>query len=89
VYLGNSGITDKDVLTQIFEATGGLPVLVELLAATKPQVGVPLPDISRDAVERFLQWTPDEQRRLAALLAAVPRQFNQDILGAVLVSSAP
>jgi hypothetical protein len=65
-----------------------LPVLVELLAATNPQPGVPLPDISKDAVARFLQWTQQEEHRRVALLAAVPRQFNRDILGAALGNDA-
>jgi hypothetical protein len=88
LYLSNQGIADEQLITQIHADTGGLPVLVELLAATKPQPGVPLPDISKDAVERFLQWTPQEERRRVALLAAVPRQFNRDILSAALGTDA-
>jgi tetratricopeptide (TPR) repeat protein len=81
-YLSNEGITDESLATQIHHDTGGLPVLVELLAATKPLPGQPLADISKDAVKRFLQWVPDQDRRHAALLAAVPRQFNRDVLSA-------
>ncbi|MFZ1599716.1 MAG: tetratricopeptide repeat protein, partial [Anaerolineae bacterium] len=88
LYLGNQHITDEQLVAQIHADTGGLPVLVELLAATRPQPGAPLADISKDAVERFLQWTPQEERRQAALLAAVPRQFNRDILSAALGSDA-
>ena len=83
-YLANQEITDEPLIHQIHEDTGGLPVLVELLAATRPQPSAPLPDVSKDAVERFLQWIPQEERRQAALLAAVPRLFNRDILSAVL-----
>ena len=88
LYLTNQGIADVDLSNQIYEDTGGLPVLVELLAATNPQPGIDLPDITKDAVERFLQWTPQEDRRSAALLAAVPRQFNRDVLGAILDDEA-
>src|SRR5262245_48327461 len=88
LYLVNQGITDEKLVHQIHEDTGGLPVLVELLAATKPQPGAPLPDVSKDAVERFLQWIPQEDRRQAALLAAVPRQFNRDILSKALGADA-
>ncbi|MGH9759807.1 MAG: hypothetical protein ACREAC_03080, partial [Blastocatellia bacterium] len=80
LYLTNQDITDDQLITQIHKDTEGLPVLIELLAATKPRLGVPLPDFSRDAVERFLQWTSQEDRRRVCLLAAVPRQFNLDIL---------
>jgi len=84
IYLSNQGIVDETLVKQIYEDTGGLPVLVELLASTNPQPGSPLPDISKDAVERFLQWTPDESKRRAALAAATPRQFNQEILQVLL-----
>ena len=88
LFLSNQGITDEQLVAQIHADTAGLPVLVELLAATKPQPGIPLPDISRDAVERFLQWTPQEEQRQVALLAAVPRQFNNDILTAAIGKDA-
>ena len=88
LYLNNQEITNDNLVVQVYEDTGGLPVLVELLAATKPQSGMPLPDISKDAIERFLQWTPDEDKRRIAILAAVPRQFNLDILSVVLGKDA-
>jgi tetratricopeptide (TPR) repeat protein len=87
-YLINRDITDGTLIEQIHKDTAGLPVLVELLAGTYPQPGLPLPDISRDAVERFLYWTRDEKLRHVALLAAVPRQFNQDILSTALDEDA-
>ena len=88
LYLSNRGITDEALIKQIHEDTGGLPVLVELLAGTNPKQGLPLPDISKDAVKRFLQWIPDEEQRRVALLAAVPRQFNLDILSECLGGNA-
>ncbi|MGH9753614.1 MAG: tetratricopeptide repeat protein [Blastocatellia bacterium] len=87
-YLANKEITDDRLVAQIHEGAGGLPVLVELLASTKPQPGAPLADVSKEAVERFLLWVEQEDRRQAALLAAVPRQFNRDALSAALGSAA-
>src|SRR3989304_3961532 len=87
-YLRHQQITNKKLILRIFEDTGGLPVLVELLAGAKPKPGTPLPDISKDAVKRFLQWIPEEERRWIVLLAAIPRQFNLDILSAALGSNA-
>jgi tetratricopeptide (TPR) repeat protein len=84
-YLVNRGITDEALIERIHHDTAGLPVLVELLAATNPRSGVALPDISKDAVDRFLQWTSPDKRKIA-LLAAVPRGLNQDILSALLAS---
>jgi energy-coupling factor transporter ATP-binding protein EcfA2 len=88
LYLSNHNITDDNLINQIYEDTNGLPVLVELLAAAKPTPGIPLPDVSKDAVERFLQWTPQEERRQAVLFAAIPRQFNKDIISAILEEDA-
>jgi tetratricopeptide (TPR) repeat protein len=88
IYLGNHRITDDKLVTQIYEDTGGLPVLVALLAATKPEPGRPLPDVSTDAVKRFLQWVPQEDHHRIALLAAVPRYFNLDTLSVGLGSDA-
>jgi len=87
-YLSNRGITDEQLTSQIYADTGGLPVLVELLAGTNPQPGLPLADISKDAVKRFLQWIPEPERRQVALLAAAPRQFNRDILSVALGKDA-
>jgi tetratricopeptide (TPR) repeat protein len=87
-YLSRQDITNLELVKQIHSDTGGLPVLVELLASRKPQQGQPLPDISGDAVARFLSWIPDEAQRHAVLLAAVPRQFNQDVLSAAWGSDA-
>ncbi len=86
-YLINRSITDEALIEQIHNDTGGLPVLVELLAATNPQPGQPLRDITSDAVERFLQWTPNEMHSVP-LLAAIPRQFNKDVLIVLLGDDA-
>lgn len=83
-YLRNRGITNDRLVAQIHEDTGGLPVLIELLASTSPKADMPLPDVSKDAVERFLQWVSNEEHRNVALLAAIPRQFNRDLLSAAL-----
>ena len=88
LYLGNQGIKDERLVAEIHADTGGLPVSIELLASTRPQPGVRLPDISKDAVERFLQWTPQEELRQAALLQPRRRQFNPDLLSVALGSDA-
>ena len=84
IYLSNRGIIEESLVDKIFKDTGGLPVLIELLAGTDPNPNAPLPDISKDAVKRFLQWVPEKEKQHVALLAAIPRSFNQDIINAVL-----
>ena len=79
-YLILRGINDEQLIHQIHETTSGLPVLVELLAGTNPSPGSPLPDISKDAVNRFLQWIPEEEKRQLAIKASIPQNFNFKIL---------
>jgi tetratricopeptide (TPR) repeat protein len=86
-YLINRNIIDEKLIEQIHKDTGGLPVLIELLAATNPKPGQPLPDISKNAVDRFLYWTPKEMRKMA-MLSAIPRQFNKEIFTALLGDEA-
>lgn len=88
IYLSNQGLTDETLVKQIYDDTGGLPVLVELLAAANPQIGQSLPDYTQRAVERFLQWAPDADKRRVALLASIPRQFNLEILSVLLGENA-
>lgn len=83
-YLTQRDISDKDLVDVIHRDTAGLPVLVELVASRNPQPGQPLPDVSKDAVRRFLSWIDDPKRRSACLYAAVPRWFDAEVLGLAL-----
>ncbi|MEU5158764.1 tetratricopeptide repeat protein [Streptomyces sp. NPDC020875] len=72
-------VVDEDVVRDVLRLSGGLPVLVSMLAenAGRPD-GVP--DPSATAVERFLRGETDPDRRAAALRGALPRRLNEDIL---------
>ena len=83
-FLANKGISDERLANQIHADTCGLPVLVDLLAAASPSPGAPLPDVSQDAVERFLMWISQPERRTTSLLAAVPPSFTRSILAAAI-----
>jgi tetratricopeptide (TPR) repeat protein len=68
---------------EILEVSGSLPVLMSWLAALEGQE----PDSSaptHDIVERFLRWVTEPIWRQVALVAAIPRTFNVDILKLLL-----
>ncbi|HEY3747757.1 MAG TPA: tetratricopeptide repeat protein, partial [Pseudonocardiaceae bacterium] len=72
-------ITDPAIIDVILGLTGRLPVLVAMLAETRPGSVDEINDPSDNAVERFLKWEKDEQRRTAALRGALPRRLDSEI----------
>lgn len=85
--LSLKGVTAERVVKTILAVSGRLPLLVALLAEGRPHDPDDVGDPSGTAVERFLRWEHDPQRRDAALMSALPRQIDADILG-VLTESA-
>jgi len=82
-FLDTYNITDPKRRTEIIHWSGRLPVLMSWLASTHgsdPNPAVPTHDI----VERFLRWVSEPAWRSLALLAAIPRTFNVDILKVLL-----
>ncbi|HEX8475678.1 MAG TPA: tetratricopeptide repeat protein [Pyrinomonadaceae bacterium] len=82
-YLSRFGVSDEPQVTQLIELSNRLPVLLALLASASG--GDAPTHVYGSAVERFLQGTNPEQRD-AALVASVPRFFNEDILKVILAS---
>jgi tetratricopeptide (TPR) repeat protein len=80
------GVSDERVIEVILGLSGHLPLLVALLAATRPESEEQIGDPTGDAVERFLKWEDDPKRREAAIAAALPRILNQDVLSALIGS---
>ena len=83
-YLARKGINDVQVREVIENLSGNLPLLVAMLAAGTPNSVEALGDPCDTAVERFLKWIEDPQKRKVALNAALLRHLNRDKL-AVLV----
>ncbi|MEU3709937.1 ATP-binding protein [Streptomyces catenulae] len=77
--LAAKGVTDERVVEVILTLSGGLPVLVSMLAETRPTDPAEVGDPSGTAVERFLKWETDPARRAAALACALPLELDQDI----------
>lgn len=78
------GVTDPRVVEVMLTLSGRLPVLLAMLAQARPDNPGAVGDPSGSAVERFLRWEHDDTRRQAALLGALPRTINADILAAAV-----
>ncbi|WP_107451205.1 ATP-binding protein [Streptomyces sp. RTd22] len=86
--LSARGVVDEQVVEVVLRLTGGLPVLVSMLAEAQPATADAVGDPSGTAVERFLKWVSDEGHRSAALAAALPRQLDEDIYRAAVEDEA-
>ena len=88
LYLASCAITQELIVQEIWRlSSGGLPVLIAMMAQGAPREIDQIVDPCEDAVERFLKWEKDEKKRKIAQNAALPRVLNQDVL-AVLTSEA-
>lgn len=74
------GVTDEGVVELVVRHSGGLPLLVEMLAEHRPAGTAAVGNPSSDAVNLFLKWERDPARRELALAAACPRVVNEDVL---------
>ncbi|MGA5205149.1 tetratricopeptide repeat protein [Streptomyces variegatus] len=81
--LATKGVTAEPVVEEVLRLTGGLPVLVSTLAESRPTDPDDVGDPSATAVDRFLKWEEDPDRRAAALACALPRWLNGDVFRAV------
>ncbi|CDR07579.1 tetratricopeptide repeat protein [Streptomyces iranensis] len=78
------GVDDEQVIEVVLRLTGGLPVLVSMLAEARPTTPEAVGDPSGTAVERFLKWVSDETHRSVALAAALPRRLDEDVFAAAV-----
>ncbi|MEV0317107.1 tetratricopeptide repeat protein [Streptomyces sp. NPDC050658] len=82
--LANKGVEAEPVVEEVLRLTGGLPVLVSMLAEGRPADLDDVTDPSATAVERFLKWEADPVRRAAALACALPRRLDGDVFRAAV-----
>ncbi|MDZ8054124.1 MAG: hypothetical protein RMX68_019480 [Aulosira sp. ZfuVER01] len=88
-YLTNRGITNEAVIQEIWRlSSGGLPLLIGMMAQATPNSINVVVDPCEEAVERFLKWESDGTKRQLALDAALPRMLNRDILALLVDESA-
>jgi tetratricopeptide (TPR) repeat protein len=79
-FLASKGIADESIIEVILKVSGRLPMWLATLADARPNDAEAVGDPAGDAVGRFLKWEEDPARRAIAMVAALPRTFNQDVL---------
>ena len=79
-FLHHKGIKTTSAINDILKLSERLPLLVAMLANERPANTKQLDDPSDTAIERFLKWIIDPAKRQLALLAALPRFLNRDIV---------
>ena len=79
-FLAAKGIADERIVEVILKLSGCLPMWLATLADARPSDPTEIGDPAGDAVERFLQWENEHERRSMALAGALPRMLNQDVL---------
>ncbi|MFI7273109.1 tetratricopeptide repeat protein [Streptomyces sp. NPDC049879] len=82
------GVTDPDVTEVILRLSGRLPVLVDMLAHPRPASPGEVIDPAETAVERFLKWENDPDRRAATLACALPLHLDEDVYRALAPRTA-
>ena len=86
-FLMEKGIQSEAVINQIWTlSSGGLPLLIAMMAQNAPTSIEAIVDPCENAVVRFLKWETDTKKRTIAQNAALPRVLNRDVL-AVLTSN--
>ncbi|MGW5721044.1 tetratricopeptide repeat protein [Amycolatopsis sp. NPDC003865] len=88
-FLAARGITADEVAEVVLALSGRLPVLLALLAESRPDSAASVADPGDNAVERFLKWEKDEKRKQAALRGALPRQLDRDVFALVADAATP
>lgn len=82
--LATRGVVAEPVVDEVLRLTGGLPVLVSMLAETRPAGPDEVGDPSATAVDLFLERVRDPVRRDVALVCALPRRLDADVFRALV-----
>ena len=83
-FLGQKGILSEAVISEIWRlSSGGLPLLISMMAASAPKQVDAVVDPCVDAVDRFLKWETDGTKRSMAIDSACARVLDEDVAGAI------
>jgi tetratricopeptide (TPR) repeat protein len=77
-FLAARGIHEDHVVELILKLSGRIPLWLATLASQSPKGVESVNDPTESAIERFLKWVNDDQRRKAALVCALPRRLDVD-----------
>ncbi|WP_345113931.1 tetratricopeptide repeat protein [Streptomyces drozdowiczii] len=83
--LASRGVNEPGVVEAVLQLSMGLPLLVELLALARPHTAEDVDaegNLADVAVERFVQWITDPEKREAVRACALPLQLNKDVFAA-------
>ncbi|WP_326658669.1 tetratricopeptide repeat protein [Streptomyces canus] len=89
--LAARGVSEPSVVEAVLQLSMGLPLLVELLALTRPGAAEDVDaggDVVDAAVERFVQWITDPLQRETVLACALAPQLNEDVFAAAVPPEA-
>jgi tetratricopeptide (TPR) repeat protein len=83
-FLAGQQIQSEAVIQEIWRlSSGGLPLLVSMMAAAAPTNADAVVDPCEDAVNRFLHWETDGAKRQLAQDGACVRVLNEDVVAAL------
>lgn len=80
-YLTAHNVSDPARVTDVVTFSGGLPLLVSLLAGA---TGGSPADLALTPVDRYLKWLDDARQRDAVLQCAAARYLNADVAAALV-----
>ena len=83
-FLQRKGLTNETVIEKNLDLSERLPLMLAILAESASNNPADLAEASGTAVERFLKWVDDPEKRALAIDAALPQRLNKDVI-AVLV----
>ncbi|MDB1090432.1 tetratricopeptide repeat protein, partial [Streptomyces sp. ACA25] len=86
--LARRGVVDEEVIRTVLSLSDRLPVLVDMLATPRPAQPGEVIDPAETAVERFLKWEADPERRRAILDCALPQEVDCDVYRALIAPDA-
>ena len=79
-FLLQKGILSESEISEIWKlSSGGLPLLISMMAASAPKQADAVVDPCVDAVDRFLKWETDGAKRSMALEGACARVLDEDV----------
>ena len=85
-FLASKDIIDEPTIGVILNLSGRLPLWLATLAEARPDDASHIGDPAGSAIERFLEWEDDPDCRATAVLAALPRSLNRDVLIVIAAS---
>lgn len=83
-YLSSQGISEPVIVETILQLSGNLPLLINTLVVNAPSEANLVLDATDTAVKRFLQWVDNPQQQQLALVAALPRRIDRDVLSVLV-----